>query len=229
MDKNKAETQVDTKFLKLYTNKFDVETIFTLNLQERNISSVGNIPDCSSLILLDLTQNNLRDISGFIKLSKIQVLKLGRNYLTNIDSLKNLTGLISLDLHGNQLKQKNLQVLAGLPALQTLYLQTLEQKFKNPVCDDKDYRKNTLQLLPQVKRLDGINKEQDFTFDAELPEIKKLEFKMDVPTQYWYTKEYPGVEFKNVKVDDSGLKDSISSCNKMMKELEDKIKSLGVN
>ena len=43
------ETKLTPLFLKTYAQKFDFNTIFFLDLKERNISGIGAISDCAKL------------------------------------------------------------------------------------------------------------------------------------------------------------------------------------
>ena len=52
-----AETKLTPLYLKTYAQKFDFNTIFFLELKERNIISIGAISDCHNLMTLDLSHN----------------------------------------------------------------------------------------------------------------------------------------------------------------------------
>jgi Leucine-rich repeat len=228
MDK---KTEITASYLKMVSNKFDTETIFVLNLQSKGISSVGALNECSNVSLLDLTSNSLRDISQLSSLKTLQILKLGKNQISDISSLSGLDQLIHLDLSGNQIKSiKNLAPLKDLPNLNSLVLRTVDGKNNNPCCDEKDYREQVFQTLPKLNRLDGVKKTDKPFTDNVLPEQKKLNFALNIPTTYWYTKEYPKNETKaNIVIDDKQLLSGMDDCKAMMKDIENKFKTLGVN
>lgn len=52
-----AETKLTPLYVKTYAQKFDYNTIFFLDLKERNIFNVGAIADCHNLQTLDLSKN----------------------------------------------------------------------------------------------------------------------------------------------------------------------------
>lgn len=225
------KTEVSQQFLKSYTNKFDAETIFILNLPNRSIASLGSIGDCINLIYLDVSQNQIKDISNLANCKQLQFLKLGKNSISDVSALSNLAGLIHLDLYGNQLKTvKSLAPLKDIKTLNSLVLKSPDEKFVNPCCEETNYRESVFGLLSQLNRLDGVNKKQKPLTDSKIPEQKKINFVLNIPTQYWYTKEYPKLEGKtSIQLDEGTLKNNMDTCKNMIRDVELKFKSLGIN
>ena len=229
MDKNKdnrGDLQITSLFLKSFSNKFDLETIFILNLSNSSIVSLGALEECTNLLLLDLSSNGIKDLAPLQKLNKLQILKLGKNFITNIEPLKENTKLVQVDLHGNQIKSlKSLAVISGNKFLTTIYLQLLSGTFKNPCCDDNNYRETIFDIVKSLKRLDGVKKGMKFSI-GELGKVKaQIKFEMKNTTDYWYTKDFPKVESsKPIKLDDHAVMKSINSVNDLIKKIESQLK-----
>ena len=58
------DVNLSDEYLKAVTGKFDLETVFNLELVNKSISNLGAIPKCTSLLYLDLSHNNLSFIGG---------------------------------------------------------------------------------------------------------------------------------------------------------------------
>ena len=54
-----GETKLTPLYLKTYAQKFDFNTIFFLELKERNIASIGAITECHNLQTLNLSNNQI--------------------------------------------------------------------------------------------------------------------------------------------------------------------------
>ena len=217
--------------LKVLTGKFDIETIFVLNLNNQLLSSLGSVGTCVNLVFLDLTQNKIKDLQPLSKLSSLQVAKFGKNFISTFEPMQNSIKLVHIDLHGNSIKgAKSLAVCKGMRNLSSIYLQTMDGQFKNPVCDDLGYRDKVFDTIPQLKRLDGVSKGKKIDFDVNLAQSKSLNFQMDKSNVVWYTKDYPELKqsAKNsATLDDTEAKKSLSSCSDLMKDLEKQLAKLG--
>ena len=69
-------------FLKTMTQKFDLQTIFLLDLSKMGIGSVGSLPECTNLMMLDLSRNNLLVITGLESLTNLKHINLSYNKIT---------------------------------------------------------------------------------------------------------------------------------------------------
>jgi len=85
---SKTVKSVTPLYLKTVSQKFDLMTIFLLDLSRRGIAQLGSIVDCQNLQVLDLSHNNLLIITGIDALKDIKVLSLAYNKLTIVDALK---------------------------------------------------------------------------------------------------------------------------------------------
>ena len=49
------EVELTDEYLKAITGKFDLQTVFNLELVSKNIGGLGSVPKCTSLLYLDLS------------------------------------------------------------------------------------------------------------------------------------------------------------------------------
>ena len=94
-----AETKLTPLYLKTASQKFDLETIFIINLSNKTIQGgIGNLNECLNLMVLDLSKNRITMLSGIENLINLKVVDLSFNKLTSIDSLKGCVSLERVDL-----------------------------------------------------------------------------------------------------------------------------------
>ena len=125
MEGSDKETKLTPLFLKTICQKFDLNTILMLNLQNRNVQGgIGSLGDCGNLLHLNLSHNRVTMLSGIEGCLKLKVLDLSHNKLTTIDALKPCESLERLDLQDNMIKDiKTLERIApNLNKLTVLYL-----------------------------------------------------------------------------------------------------------
>lgn len=147
---------------------------YVLNLSNQTLSSLGSIGECTNLMFLDLTQNKLKDVNSLSKLTKLQVVKLGKNFISSIEPLKDNMKMLHIDLHGDGMRgAKSFVCCKNMANLSTIYFQTLDGQYKNPICSEENYRNSIFEVLPQLKRLDGIPKNKKINFDGEVKTAKK--------------------------------------------------------
>ena len=156
------EVNLTDEYLKAITGKFDLETVFNLELVNKNISNLGSIPKCVSLLYLDLSHNNISSLYGIEKLVHIMFLDLSYNQLSNISNLKSLRDLINCKLQGNNISAPLPEFFARFKKLEKLTFQEAPNQEKpelntsNPICQSQNYRDNILDSVPQLLWLDGI-------------------------------------------------------------------------
>ena len=84
-----AETKLTPLYLKTVACKFDLETVFMLELKEKNIQGgIGSLGECKNLIHLDLSHNRVTMLSGLDNCINLKILDLSYNRLTTIDPVK---------------------------------------------------------------------------------------------------------------------------------------------
>jgi len=80
-------------YLKTFAQKFDLLTIFQLDLSSKGMNQIGSLTECHNLLMLDLSRNNLLIITGIDSLKDLKQLNLSYNKLNIIDALKGCTAL----------------------------------------------------------------------------------------------------------------------------------------
>ncbi|KAJ8011334.1 hypothetical protein DPEC_G00057060 [Dallia pectoralis] len=159
-------------------------SVTTLNLHCNGLLRVEGLTSAWQLRHLDLSSNHISRIEGLGSLQSLRTLNLSCNLITKVEGLNGLVNLIRLNLSYNQindltgllylhgaehkLRQLHLhsnrldsinQVLQCMLGLQSLSDVTLSLDGKdNPVCSLPGYREMVLQSLPQVCRLDGVDR-----------------------------------------------------------------------
>lgn len=111
--------------------------------------------------------------------------------MEGLTDLRGLTKLSCLQLQGNKIRNTmQLDVLADLPVLRNLYLQSASQDEQNPLCSQENYRDEVFLTLKDLHRLDGLVKSM-----KTIPNAKELEKPKDLNSEqdegiYWFTKDY---------------------------------------
>ena len=84
-----AETKLTPLYLQTAAEKFDLQTLFILDLKNKNVQGgIGSLPECTNLSNLDLSQNRITMLTGIDALVNLSVLDLSYNRLTTVDVLK---------------------------------------------------------------------------------------------------------------------------------------------
>jgi M6 family metalloprotease-like protein len=88
-----------------YLNQNDLSAITSLNLANKNISSLTGLDklDLTSLTNINLDNNKLTDISILSNFKTLQVIEAAKNNISTITGISALTSLYSLDLSSNNL------------------------------------------------------------------------------------------------------------------------------
>ena len=166
------DVNLSDEYLKAITGKFDLETVFNLELVNKSISNLGSIPKCTSLLYLDLNHNNLSSISGIQSLVHVMFLDLSYNKISDISYLHTFRDLINCKLQGNNISGPFPSFFAKMAKLEKLtfheYPVTGQPNINtsNPLCKNDNYRQEVLNAVPQLMWLDGIPRDmEDFSTD----------------------------------------------------------------
>jgi hypothetical protein len=190
------ETNATKEYLKAITGKFDLESIFVLNLKEKNLAKLNAVILCINLTVLNLSCNKLNSVSGIGALKDLQFLDLSYNQITNIDDLEYLTSLKNLKLQGNKIDMpRNFgQRFKNLVCLEKMAFQEFDMNRKslNPICKTQNYRNEMFSVFVNLKSLDFVRKESESLIEffkdkekenlMEMFEVKKInsnEFKFN--------------------------------------------------
>ena len=106
------------KYKKYYTIE-ELDNIITLNLNEKHISKIENLP-LINLQKLSLDFNEISKIENLNKLNNLQELRLYENKISKIENLETLINLTYLNLTNNKISK--IENLNKLTNLQKLYL-----------------------------------------------------------------------------------------------------------
>ena len=159
-----SKTNLSEEYLKAITGFFDLEIIFDIELNQKNISSLGSLPKCTSLVYLDLSQNKISDITEIDSLIELKFLDLSFNDISNITPLASLLKLRNLKLQGNKINGPLPNCLKNKKKLEQLSFKTVnieENKninVSNPICDMNDYRNHVFHCFTNLKWLDNLPK-----------------------------------------------------------------------
>lgn len=77
-----VEKKVTPLYLKTHTQKFDLLTIFLLDLSKKGLSAIGSVNECTNLLMLDLSNNQIMVVTGIETLVNLKHLNLAYNKLT---------------------------------------------------------------------------------------------------------------------------------------------------
>ncbi|XP_052699428.1 leucine-rich repeat-containing protein 61-like, partial [Crassostrea angulata] len=232
---NRMEDGKITKaLLKTRSGEFDIESIHTLNLRDCGLSDLGCISECTQLERLNLSRNDLTKLNKLAGLGNLSSLNLSGNRITNPEGLQALESLQSVNLAGNLIGSVNsLRCLTALDKLEDLRLHDPVRDLSNPLCHSNTYRKDVLDMLPNLKVLDGeriLGLGSDvFSMCREIEE--SLERRQDVNSQQssnpspWVSNDYfePTTKFEESRLGDAKeqLEALLSSCKMAVKKSED--------
>jgi Leucine-rich repeat (LRR) protein len=74
--------KVTSLYLKTHTQKFDLMTIFLLDLSKKQIGALGSISECTNLLMLDISHNGILVLTGIEPLVNLKHLNISYNRLT---------------------------------------------------------------------------------------------------------------------------------------------------
>ena len=159
-----SKTNLSEDYLKSVTGFFDLEIIFDLELNQKNIFTLGALPKCISLVYLDLSQNKISDITEIDSLIELKFLDLSFNNISNITPLSSLLKLRNVKLQGNNIDGPLPNCLKNLKKLEQLTFKTINYEEKknvnvsNPICSMDNYRNSVFSCFTNLKWLDNLPK-----------------------------------------------------------------------
>ena len=182
-----GETKLTPLYLKTYAQKFDFNTIFFLELPERNIAQIGSITECHNLQTLNLSRNNIQSLAGIDACIELKFLNLSYNKIQQISALEPLKKLQKLELQGNRIMDFK-SFPQGNNSLRVLYLQEFVMNGTNPICSMAGYSEKVFKIFPSLLALDGVRKavEMNYNMQEALPEEEKMEYNYDTSEAAWF-------------------------------------------
>ena len=120
-------------------------------LTEHMVLTKTRANSLSDITQLNMWGYNLIDVSLFRYMENVEVVSMPINDIRDLQPFANCTKLRQLLLRHNQINDfGQLQNLKNLQNLTTLGLS------ENPIADSPNYRSTVIQMLPQLKVLDGV-------------------------------------------------------------------------
>merc|ERR1711904_20494 len=167
----KGEKFDEAKYVKLYgmyppITKIDPAALSTLKaceqlgLSSNNIDKIGNLAGMENLKILSLGRNLIKKLDNMDGLgNKLEQLWISYNQLSSLSGVEKLKCLKTLYVGNNKIADvKEVQRLCELPELEELVL------FGNPYHlnlvqkeGELVYAQQVLELLPNLKKLDGVS------------------------------------------------------------------------
>lgn len=124
-------------------------------LTEHMVLTKTRANSLSDVKTLNMWGFNLKDISLFERMPNVEICSLPVNKISNLAPLANCRKLRELYLRQNQITDfHELTYLSGLRFLKNLSLND------NPIASTPNYRQTVFQILPQLEKLDDIERNQ---------------------------------------------------------------------
>lgn len=169
------ETIPTAEYIKALSCRFDLGTVFNLNLSNKSITKLSAITSCVNLVVLNLSKNNLFSLNDFDKLTKLAMLDISFNQITSVEQLTGLSRLTTLIAQGNQIEiPNNLEKWVGsLKSISKIYFQEISGNNTNPICFSENYRDNMFKYAKTLRSLDGSPPDINI-----IDTIKNIDFKV---------------------------------------------------
>ena len=141
--------------IKQLSREFDLESVHSLNLSGRGLNDLSDLEYCPYLERLDLSDNKLCRLQWIQDLTMLVRLDVSKNQLSNLESLRNMENLKFLNVSANAISAFDaILSLKHLTVLSQIYFRDGDSK-SNPICEKSGYPEYIVEMLPQVKLLDG--------------------------------------------------------------------------
>ena len=148
---------------------FDLAIVTKLACTGRRITRIACLDSCVNITELNLSRNNIGEIRGLDSLAKLKKLVLTSNRIETLDGIEKIPSLQHLLVQDNRIStQKDFEALKLLPSLQSVYFQNHGGDLQNPICRERHYKVHVLDLLPELRNLDGERKPSRNMFNIDV-------------------------------------------------------------
>ncbi|QDZ19565.1 leucine-rich repeat domain-containing protein [Chloropicon primus] len=148
---------------------FDLEIVTKLACTNRRITRIACLESCVNITELNLSGNFLRGIQGLENLVKLRKLILTSNRIESLKNIEQIPSLQHLLIQDNKISSpEDFEHLKCLPNLQSVYFQNHGGDLPNPVCKVRHYKIKVLDLLPDLRNLDGERKPSKNLFNVDV-------------------------------------------------------------
>lgn len=148
---------------------FDLEIVTKLSCTNRRITRIASLETCVNITELNLSRNYIQGIEGLENLVKLKKLVLTSNRIESLDGIEQIPSLQHLLIQDNRISNvEDFAPLKSLPSLQSVYFQNHGGDLANPVCRTRHYKIKVLDLLPNLRNLDGERKPSRNLFNIDV-------------------------------------------------------------
>lgn len=199
--------ELTEELIKSSTGEFDVEIVQSMSICNQSLfMGFETLNKCTHVQEIILSKNRFENVDGISKLEFLQVLDLSENHISDLSGFLSteMPALEVLYLHGNNIREVDqIKCLQKLPRLRTLTFQRKSKK--NPCCSHPSYHNLVLQLLPNLKTLDGEHLQlKQSSQQALLDLLDTPEEDLQIPeSKPWITSEFQWNDENTFMFDDS--------------------------
>ena len=201
-----------------------MDIVFSLILNNKEITKPIGISCCSNLIILNISKNKFTNIDDLSNLNKLKILDISFNSIKSVDALFKLEKLTNLKAQGNKIEKiSNIDVwFKGLKSITKIYFQDVSGNNSNPLCKEDNYRSSFFQSSKSLKQLDGTKK--DISLINEMNNIIKMKPKDNIDVNSF---KFDFIEDKDFNVENlfqnAKYNESITSVNRNADKLKNEI------
>ncbi|KAI8324832.1 L domain-like protein [Martensiomyces pterosporus] len=141
----------------------------TLVVSHNKIEEIPRLAALQELTKLSAAHNRITTVPDLAVYLKLKEVRLNDNKIESLpESIRSCSSLKVLDLGSNLLSDwESVAPLASLTALDNLNLKG------NPICEEDEYRKQVLKMVPSLRILDGVRFDQKFLKRKYRMRVKK--------------------------------------------------------
>ncbi|KAJ6232053.1 cilia- and flagella-associated protein [Anaeramoeba flamelloides] len=162
---------------------------------EKVLKDFPSNTDISQLANLNLWGGGYADVSLISQMKNLEVITLSINQVKTLKPFSNCTKLRELIMRKNKISDLGeLKYLGNLKHLTSLWLK------ENPVAYDPNYKQTVIQILPQLKKLDGKKVSEIKLLDQNLKQQQQQQQEQEQEQKQQEQQKQQGKLEKHIKV-----------------------------